>query len=101
MLWSGWGDPAKAAPLPEPMVGLLRDLLGVRPAEEPPAALTGVRVAETRLSGDDLGALAAVVGDDLTAEYVIPSPFDERVAPAVTAAVAAQARADGVARKQD
>ncbi|GGP00263.1 NADP-dependent malic enzyme [Nonomuraea glycinis] len=46
-------------------------------------------------------ALAAVVGDDLTAEYVIPSPFDERVAPAVTAAVAAQARADGVARKKD
>ncbi|QYC44740.1 NAD-dependent malic enzyme [Nonomuraea coxensis DSM 45129] len=43
-------------------------------------------------------ALAAVVGDDLTATYVIPSPFDERVAPAVTAAVAAQARADGVAR---
>ncbi|MED7929929.1 NADP-dependent malic enzyme [Nonomuraea sp. LP-02] len=43
-------------------------------------------------------ALAAVVGDDLAATYVIPSPFDERVAPAVTAAVAAQARADGVAR---
>ncbi|MER7366936.1 NAD(P)-dependent malic enzyme [Nonomuraea wenchangensis] len=43
-------------------------------------------------------ALAAVVGDDLSATYVIPSPFDERVAPAVTAAVAAQARADGVAR---
>lgn len=63
MLWSGWGDPAKAAPLPEPMVGLLRDLLGVRPAEEPPAALTGVRVAEPRLSGDDLAALAAAVGD--------------------------------------
>ncbi|MEU8320291.1 NADP-dependent malic enzyme [Nonomuraea sp. NPDC048881] len=43
-------------------------------------------------------ALAAVVGDDLSATYVIPSPFDRRVAPAVTAAVAAQARADGVAR---
>ncbi|MEV6865793.1 NADP-dependent malic enzyme [Streptosporangium subroseum] len=43
-------------------------------------------------------ALAAVVGDDLSADYVIPSPFDERVAPAVIAAVAAQARADGVAR---
>ncbi|MFF5212451.1 NADP-dependent malic enzyme [Streptosporangium sp. NPDC000396] len=43
-------------------------------------------------------ALAAVVGDDLSADYVIPSPFDERVAPAVTAAVAVQARADGVAR---
>ncbi|MFE9093723.1 NADP-dependent malic enzyme [Streptomyces sp. NPDC007264] len=44
-------------------------------------------------------ALAAVVGDDLAADYVIPSPFDERVAPAVTAAVAAAARAEGVARQ--
>ncbi|MER6831703.1 NADP-dependent malic enzyme [Streptosporangium sp. NPDC000563] len=44
-------------------------------------------------------ALAGVVADDdLSADYVIPSPFDERVAPAVIAAVAAQARADGVAR---
>ncbi|MGW0607576.1 NAD(P)-dependent malic enzyme [Streptomyces sp. NPDC002644] len=43
-------------------------------------------------------ALAAVVGDDLAPDYVIPSPFDERVAPAVTAAVAAAARAEGVAR---
>jgi malate dehydrogenase (oxaloacetate-decarboxylating) len=44
-------------------------------------------------------ALAAVVGDELAADYVIPSPFDERVAPAVTAAVAAAARAEGVARR--
>ncbi|MGW0611166.1 NAD(P)-dependent malic enzyme [Streptomyces sp. NPDC002788] len=44
-------------------------------------------------------ALAAVVGDDLAADYVIPSPFDERVTPAVTAAVAAAARAEGVARR--
>ncbi len=44
-------------------------------------------------------ALADVVGDDLAADYVIPSPFDERVAPAVTAAVAAAARAEGVARR--
>ncbi|WP_283134044.1 NAD(P)-dependent malic enzyme [Rhizohabitans arisaemae] len=43
-------------------------------------------------------ALAAVVGDDLAEDYVIPSPFDERVAPAVIAAVAEQARKDGVAR---
>ncbi|MFI6324156.1 NADP-dependent malic enzyme [Nonomuraea sp. NPDC050556] len=43
-------------------------------------------------------ALAGVVGDDLSADYVIPSPFDARVAPAVIAAVSAQARADGVAR---
>ncbi|WP_320778893.1 NADP-dependent malic enzyme [Streptomyces sp. CRN 30] len=44
-------------------------------------------------------ALASVVGDELAADYVIPSPFDERVAPAVTAAVAAAARAEGVARR--
>jgi len=44
-------------------------------------------------------ALADVVGDAVSEEYVIPSPFDARVAPAVTAAVAAQARLDGVARK--
>ncbi|MFF3445108.1 NADP-dependent malic enzyme [Streptosporangium sp. NPDC002721] len=44
-------------------------------------------------------ALAGVVGEgELTADCVIPSPFDERVAPAVVAAVSAQARADGVAR---
>ncbi|MFI8851613.1 NADP-dependent malic enzyme [Streptomyces sp. NPDC053499] len=44
-------------------------------------------------------ALAAVVADELSAERVIPSPFDERVAPAVTSAVAAAARAEGVARR--
>ena len=43
-------------------------------------------------------ALAAVVGDDLAADCVIPSPFDPRVAPAVADAVAAAARAEGVAR---
>lgn len=44
-------------------------------------------------------ALAAVVDGDLSADRVIPSPFDERVAPAVAAAVAAAARAEGVARR--
>ena len=43
-------------------------------------------------------ALAAVVGDDLSADYVIPSCFDARVAPGVADAVAAAARAEGVAR---
>ncbi len=43
-------------------------------------------------------ALAGIVGDDLSPDYVIPNPFDERVAPAVTKAVAAQARKEGVAR---
>src|SRR5438552_2489773 len=43
-------------------------------------------------------AIAAVVGDDLSEDCVIPSVFDERVGPAVAAAVAAAARKDGVAR---
>ena len=44
-------------------------------------------------------ALAAVVAGELAPDRVIPSPFDPRVAPAVTAAVAAAARAEGVARR--
>jgi len=44
-------------------------------------------------------ALAGLVGDDLSAAEVIPSPFDPRVAEAVTRAVAAAARAEGVARR--
>ncbi len=43
-------------------------------------------------------ALAALVGDDLSEDFVIPSPFDPRVGPAVAAAVAEAARRDGVAR---
>jgi malate dehydrogenase (oxaloacetate-decarboxylating) len=44
-------------------------------------------------------ALAALVGDDLAVDYIVPSPFDPRVGPAVAAAVSAAARADGVARR--
>jgi malate dehydrogenase (oxaloacetate-decarboxylating) len=44
-------------------------------------------------------AIAALVGDDAARDYVIPSQFDERVAPAVATAVAARARAEGVARR--
>jgi malate dehydrogenase (oxaloacetate-decarboxylating) len=42
-------------------------------------------------------ALGDVVADALEPDRIVPSPFDNRVAPAVAAAVAAQARADGVA----
>ncbi len=44
-------------------------------------------------------ALAELVGDDLTESYIVPSPFDDRVAPAVSAAVARAARQDRVARR--
>jgi malate dehydrogenase (oxaloacetate-decarboxylating) len=44
-------------------------------------------------------AIAGLVGEDALPDYVVPSQFDRRVAPAVAEAVAAQARADGVARR--
>jgi malate dehydrogenase (oxaloacetate-decarboxylating) len=43
-------------------------------------------------------ALAELVGIDLDASHVVPSPFDERVAPAVAEAVARAARTEGLAR---
>ena len=41
-------------------------------------------------------AIAALAEEDLSADYIVPSPLDPRVAPAVTAAVAAAAAEDGV-----
>ncbi|HSY16148.1 MAG TPA: malic enzyme-like NAD(P)-binding protein, partial [Jatrophihabitantaceae bacterium] len=41
-------------------------------------------------------ALGEVVEFDLSPDKIVPSPFDSRVAPAVAAAVAEQARLDGV-----
>jgi malate dehydrogenase (oxaloacetate-decarboxylating) len=67
--------------------GLFRGALDVRAS----------RVTEAmKLAAAD--ALAAVVADDLDAAHIIPSVFDARVAPAVAAAVARAAYADGVTR---
>jgi malate dehydrogenase (oxaloacetate-decarboxylating) len=44
-------------------------------------------------------ALAGLVAGELREDYVVPSPFDPRVGPAVAAAVAEAARRDGVARR--
>ncbi|MFI6014173.1 FAD-binding oxidoreductase [Streptomyces sp. NPDC051243] len=68
MLWSGWGDPAKAAPLPETVTGLLRDLLGVKPRTAGPVALEDIAVPESRLETAARQALSAAVGSE---EYVL------------------------------
>ena len=68
--------------------GVFRAALDVRAA----TVTEGMKLAAA-------AAIAALVGDDAAPDYVIPSQFDERVAPAVAAAVAAAARADGVARR--
>ncbi|WP_395655919.1 NADP-dependent malic enzyme [Nocardioides sp.] len=56
------------------------------------AITEGMKVAAAR-------AIADLVGDDLAEDLIIPSPFDPRVGPAVSAAVADAARRDGVARR--
>ncbi|MDR1999550.1 MAG: NADP-dependent malic enzyme [Frankiaceae bacterium] len=42
-------------------------------------------------------AIAEVVGDDLDTDHIVPNAFDRRVAPAVAAAVARAAEAEGLA----
>jgi malate dehydrogenase (oxaloacetate-decarboxylating) len=67
--------------------GVFRGALEVRAS----AITEGMKLAAAN-------ALCDVVGDDVAEEYVIPSVFDPRVGPAVAAAVADCARAEGVAR---
>jgi alkyldihydroxyacetonephosphate synthase len=62
MLWSGWGDPAQAAPLPPALRGLLEQALGVR-AGAPAVALDEVRLPPVALGLDVLAQLAGAVGD--------------------------------------
>ncbi|MDT3441131.1 NADP-dependent malic enzyme [Pseudofrankia sp. BMG5.37] len=68
--------------------GVFRGALDVRASR----VTEGMKLAAAR-------ALADVIADELAPDHIIPSPFDTRVAPAVAAAVAAAAKADGVARR--
>ncbi|OIJ66398.1 FAD-binding oxidoreductase [Streptomyces mangrovisoli] len=64
MLWSGWGDPAKATPLPESVTGLLHDLLGVKPYDAEPIALDDIAVPDSPLGAAARDALLDAVGGD-------------------------------------
>jgi malate dehydrogenase (oxaloacetate-decarboxylating) len=68
--------------------GIFRGALDVRARE----ITEGMKLAAA-------GALASLVGGSLNAEYIIPSPFDGRVAIAVAAAVSNAARREGVHRR--
>ncbi|WP_163551428.1 NAD(P)-dependent malic enzyme [Candidatus Frankia alpina] len=68
--------------------GVFRGALDVRASR----VTEGMKLAAAR-------ALAGVIADEFTEDLIIPSAFDARVAPAVSAAVATAARADGVARR--
>lgn len=62
MLWSGWGDPAKARELPEPVCKLLHDLLGVREPAQAAAELSEVRLPPHGLSAGAEAALGEITG---------------------------------------
>lgn len=64
MLWNGWGDPAKAAPLPDTVTGLLRDLLGVKPRSTPALGLADLRPPAVTARPAALKALAEAVGGE-------------------------------------
>ncbi len=57
----------------------------------------GARAITENMKLAAASALGGVVADTLAADRIVPTPFDQRVAPAVAAAVAEQARLDGVA----
>jgi malate dehydrogenase (oxaloacetate-decarboxylating) len=57
----------------------------------------GARAITENMKLAAAAALSDVVSDALRPECIVPTPFDPRVAPAVAAAVAEQARLDGVA----
>ena len=68
--------------------GIFRGALDVRAT----AISEGMKLAAA-------SAIAELVGDELSESYVIPSPFDPRVATAVARAVTDTARREGLARR--
>ena len=60
---------------------------------------SGARQISDRMKLAAARAIAASVGDDLQPEYIVPSVFNRAVAPAVAAAVAAEAADSGLAHE--
>jgi malate dehydrogenase (oxaloacetate-decarboxylating) len=58
----------------------------------------GARAITEEMKLAAAAAIADVVGDDLRADYIVPSPLDRRVAAAVADAVAACAREQGITK---
>ena len=56
------------------------------------------RVINEEMKMAAAAALAGLVGEDLSPDYIVPAAFDPRVAPAVAEAVAKAARESGAAR---
>jgi alkyldihydroxyacetonephosphate synthase len=62
MAWNAWGDPAAAQPLPDSVVTLLREALGIDGPPVAAVALDDVRLAASALSHVDRATLSGIVG---------------------------------------
>lgn len=63
MSWWGWGDPEQVPELPEEVLGLLRDGLGVVGGPGTPAPVQAGELPPSRLSEADVDALSGVLGE--------------------------------------
>jgi alkyldihydroxyacetonephosphate synthase len=61
--WSGWGDPAQARPLPEAILDVLRNGLGVSRPNPAPLTSDRVELEPIRLAPEVAAGLAALVGE--------------------------------------
>jgi len=80
------------------LMALILGLVACTPAVAADAEATAKPAKKTAAAPKVAAAEAifGVVGDDLAAEYIVPSPLDPRVGPAVAAAVAAASSAEAV-----
>ncbi len=62
MSWAGWGDPARAAPLPEAIARMLSEGLGVTAPSPVPTSVSELALSEVRLAPAIRDELVAVVG---------------------------------------
>lgn len=67
LAWLGWGDPAQVPTLPDGVLQLLADGLGVRAPGQRPSALADIRLAPSRLAEDLEARLRSIVGDEYVA----------------------------------
>jgi alkyldihydroxyacetonephosphate synthase len=67
--WKGWGDPTQVPQLPESLLALLHQALGVTHANPAPSSPDALTLPPIRLSDEATAALALVVGpENATAE---------------------------------
>ncbi len=62
--WKGWGDPTQVPELPESLLTLLHQALGVSHANPAPSALDALILPPVRLSEDAITALTNLVGPE-------------------------------------